>query len=474
MKKSVLSIVLAVAMVLTMAFSAIGAQASADGIGYDFLQETYIAEGRDNVTINSDGSWTVTGNFALSIGLTYEFNVYKYLFQNFTSDVEYKVTILDRDPNGVYEDHWIGLYDNWVGPQYFPVGTYKDVNGVDGIYNWNKWGDNGKATITAIYVELNGTGTLTMKELRLSDNTAPTTTPTTLPTKTWDSSFNLVPADPSVWSSMDASGSQATVTVDGSAVKFGNTAGNWPSAITTYEPVVLVSQDDAAIKYNFTASGNTNIILFFGTSTPDSYYDNEYYSLNADIADVNPGTDISGHYEGYLYLKDLALPDGVYDELGNVKLTGIKIFAVGAASDNVVTVDELSLLYNEGTIVTTVEETTTTTEETTTTTEETTTTTEETTTTTEETTTTTEETTTTTEETTTTTLPDPQMVGDLDGDGELSIADSQLLYRYASGVITLTDAQMIVAADLNQDGVVNMIDSFILYLLVSGQLYVPM
>ncbi|MGN0172129.1 MAG: hypothetical protein ACI39E_05040 [Acutalibacteraceae bacterium] len=367
MKKSFFSVVLALAIVLTMSFSVLAIQASADGVGYDFLQESYITEGRQNVTINADGSWTVKGNFTLEPNITYNFSVYKYLFQDFTSDVEFKVTILDRDPNGVYEDHWIGLYDNWVGPAYFPVGTYKSTDGIDGIYNWNiahaGWGNSGTATVRAIFVELNGTGVLTMRELRLSDNTTPTTATTTAPSQTWDSFFDLAPADPALWSSADAGNSQAVVSATGSSLNIGNTAGAYPSAFLSYREPACVLQSDAAIKYDFTANGKTNIYLFFTNSTPDNFHDGEYISLNPAIAGVADGADISGHYEGYVYLKDLELPAGAYDENGKVKITGIKVFAISdrAASD-VVTVDELLLLYNENAT-----EQTTTTQETTTT-----------------------------------------------------------------------------------------------------------
>jgi hypothetical protein len=158
----------------------------------NFLQEAYITAGRDNITINSDGSWTATGNFTLTPNYTYDYTEMCYLLQSFVSDVKYKVIIIDTDPEGVYGTHTINLYDNWVGPEYFPAGEYNKADGINGIYNWNitnsGWRNSrNTATVTQIKIELGGTGTLTLKGLALSDDPnveLPITTTTTTTTTT--------------------------------------------------------------------------------------------------------------------------------------------------------------------------------------------------------------------------------------------------------------------------------------------------
>ncbi len=63
----------------------------------------------------------------------------------------------------------------------------------------------------------------------------------------------------------------------------------------------------------------------------------------------------------------------------------------------------------------------------------------------------------------------PAVAGDLDGDGQLSLIDAQILYRYASERMTLTLGQT-DAADLNDSGTIDMLDAFMLYLAAAGQL----
>ena len=59
------------------------------------------------------------------------------------------------------------------------------------------------------------------------------------------------------------------------------------------------------------------------------------------------------------------------------------------------------------------------------------------------------------------------MLGDLDGDGELTSADVVLLARYLAGAETLTEAQL-TAADLNADGVITSADLVLLARKVAG------
>ena len=110
------------------------------------------------------------------------------IIQQFTSNVPVKITMLDRDPDGVYGDHWIVLYNNWVGPEYYPAGTTDRTDNFSNIWTWNTshngWMNTGKATIRAIYFEFQGANvSATFGRLALSievpDLTTTTTTTTT-------------------------------------------------------------------------------------------------------------------------------------------------------------------------------------------------------------------------------------------------------------------------------------------------------
>ena len=212
--RHLLAVVSALALLMTAFFTVAGlTSVAATEEELDFLQEAYIAEGAENIQIEEDGTWTVTGNFALAPNTTIDYMTQKYIFQYFTSDVPVKITVLDRDPQWVsgdtpvgYGQHWIGLYDNWVGPEYFPAGTYERCDNFSGIYTWNKWNPEGKATIRAIYFEFQGAPTATFKDIRISEFQDPKTT-TTAPTEAryeWDSCASLVPANVDAWTSIPA------------------------------------------------------------------------------------------------------------------------------------------------------------------------------------------------------------------------------------------------------------------------------
>ena len=63
--------------------------------------------------------------------------------------------------------------------------------------------------------------------------------------------------------------------------------------------------------------------------------------------------------------------------------------------------------------------------------------------------------------------PQPTILGDVDGDGEVTIADALLTLRYCMGVQDLTDAQLAVA-DINGDGEVSLDDAILLLRLAAS------
>lgn len=123
---------------------------------WNFLQEAFLVSGQENVSIDENGIWTVTGDFSLSPDFTLDYTDWQHIAQKFTTNTPVKITLVDRDPLGVYGEHSIGLYDNFVGPQFYPASSYDQVNSILGIYNWNiansGWKNTGLATIDEVIV----------------------------------------------------------------------------------------------------------------------------------------------------------------------------------------------------------------------------------------------------------------------------------------------------------------------------------
>ena len=138
----------------------------------DLLVESYIVEGAENVTVNSDGSWTVTGNITLLPNVTFDYDVFAWLAQTLTADAEVSITVLDMDPNGLYGTNWITLYSLWGDSNAYPAGIHDRIDSIKDVYDFNVeysgWGNTGTATFRAIYIEPVGTVTLNTLELRTS------------------------------------------------------------------------------------------------------------------------------------------------------------------------------------------------------------------------------------------------------------------------------------------------------------------
>ncbi|MGN0171898.1 MAG: cohesin domain-containing protein [Acutalibacteraceae bacterium] len=155
------------------------------------LKEEYITSGRENVTINADGTWTVTGPVQLTPNVAYDYNELPYLSQSFSCGVPYKIVINDTPNN-----HEIGLYANWFGPDYFPAGTYistfsGSADSMKGVYDWNiahgGWANtNGKANITTIDITLDGNGSLKISSLALCSEAVVVSAPSAEGTTTTD------------------------------------------------------------------------------------------------------------------------------------------------------------------------------------------------------------------------------------------------------------------------------------------------
>ncbi len=147
---------------------------------WNLLQEVFLESGHENVSIDENGIWTVTGDFTLSPDFTMSYNDWQYIVQKFTTNTPVKITLVDNDPLGVYGKHEIGLYDNFVGPQYYPANSYDQVNSILGIYNWNithaGWKNTGLATIDQVIVHFEKSTGVSAKFTSLYMSQNPNTT----------------------------------------------------------------------------------------------------------------------------------------------------------------------------------------------------------------------------------------------------------------------------------------------------------
>ncbi len=428
--KKVLSLVLSVAMLMTVACSMFVVPASAEVPNtYKLLDEAYIAEGADYITINEDGTWTITGPIALAPYLTFDYTVHTNIIQQFTSTAGVSITILDRDPlandgaddpngdgNG-YGDHWINLFGNWEGPDYYPAGEVNRTDSIKGVYDWNVpnagWGNTGYATVRAIYITPADGGTVTMTALDLNNGIYDYVLGNEVAQYEHSDVIDLAVKDADAWSVIPVSGSRVTTTVDGDNLIFGNTAGAWPSAFIDFEtPYVVDAQTEIYADFSVAKNAKTTIYLFFKDATCNEFDNGAYAVLHSEL-----GAEVSaGNYKGYVTLGDIVPSTELCcDENGNFILTGIKIFATtadGTATpvDPAVTIRALDVLYTAATEP----------------------------------------------------EPDPVIVGDYDGNGTVNMRDIMQFYRAFSAGTAMTEDQ-IAACDYDGNGSINMRDVMNIY-----------
>jgi len=193
--KKLLSIVLAVAMMSVMAFSA----SAADVDLLAGAQSIYANdEAKATMTQKDDGSYEVvvtegaSADFSAAYGLAIEpmmtdidLTDTPYLVVNMTCDSPFRITLLDRGDAG---DKWVSFgsefFNTFVAEgseapgtapenNFFPAGTYNCHAFFKGYYEWqaNNGGtgfDPTAANITAIYIELLEPGTLNVSKMALS------------------------------------------------------------------------------------------------------------------------------------------------------------------------------------------------------------------------------------------------------------------------------------------------------------------
>ncbi len=422
--KKALSIVLSVAMLMTCIFTMFVVPASAEDGIIELMDESYIVEGAENVTINDDGSWTIVGKIGLAVGIEYDYKVYGKIMQDFDSTDGAMIAIYDDKTTAGGNPVYINLYGQWAGPDYYPAGAYCSNDGMDGVYNWCSanagWVvENNIAKVTSVYIEPAAGGTMTLYNLYLNDGTLKPAEVHLFPENNWEDlweNFNnyifCTEADPSEWIPTDpanSGNSDIIVSTDEYGVlQLGNTNGGWPSA--SLELNKKVDYYTSAIDLDLTVlnGARTTLYVFFGDATPTDF-EGEGKAYGTILAD-----DLAGHYFGTVMLSDILPEDSdVIDENGMVNVSYIKLYGSSDAPLNpAVTVNWLDLCFYEEN-------------------------------------------------------PAPADLGDIDLDDDVDTYDALLCMNSALGTITLTEEEY-DRADYDRDYEVTLFDALCIFAEASG------
>ncbi len=196
--KKLLSIVLAVAVLSTMAFSMVGFQASAaedinllQNCGSNDESKATVTASGNGYVIEANTAFDSASNLAYGMAVEpaikgFDMSTQGYVHMNITAEVPFRITLLDRSDAG---DKWISFGNEFfntivtVGSEagteapengFFAAGTYNCVAYLGGVYSWKT--NNGEAgwdikntNITAFYIELKDAGKVTVDMMKLSD-----------------------------------------------------------------------------------------------------------------------------------------------------------------------------------------------------------------------------------------------------------------------------------------------------------------
>lgn len=200
--KKLFAVVLAVAMMATMGFSAFAAESvnliPADKVASNDAKATVTANADGSITVTTTEAWGGTGNdiaygAAIELFIT-NIDVTKtpYIHLDIDADVPFRITQLDRnDDEDKSDTKWISYgqeFFNTIIPaggedpgttyegNFFPAGDYQCSAFLQGYYNWKHDNeglanyDPTQANIIALYVELKEVGSITINQMNLSDS----------------------------------------------------------------------------------------------------------------------------------------------------------------------------------------------------------------------------------------------------------------------------------------------------------------
>jgi len=369
MKKSLLSVVLCVALLLTAMGTMLAMPASAlSGVDYMTgevtLNEASTAAGATAAV--KDGVFTFTASAAgqeaaLVVSTPANLNSYPLLDIEITSTGAFDLCFNDSNNNkwiGGASDYCTTFNEGATDYEKIPAGTYSTTLNLTGAYTWNGDPLPANAEIVQVIFIAEEATTITVTKCQITDGIIDVDLNSRgdVSGLTWDKTVNLIEG---AWTDCPAPNaddpqSSVTVTKTDDGVVFGNTNGMWPAAAYTFDEPIVVN-DSAALELDFTvtAGSATTIYVFFGPSTPSSFGDGAYLwvAVPSDIMTTDLGP---GNYKGVIFLEDtlkktignLDAIDKCKDENGNYVITGVKVFGTNnnGKTENAVTMRKFNLL----------------------------------------------------------------------------------------------------------------------------------
>ncbi len=367
MKKTLLSVVLCVAL-LVSAMSTMLAMPASAASGVDFLVSG-TAAGNDATPESTysvtDGKLVFNATAAAQeVALTIEdeanLNNYPFFEAVISSNVDFDIAIFDKNNNKWMfgaGDFCFHFGEGLSAGNPLPAGDYDVKFSLTGAYTWTGDPLPANAAVKSITFIAKAPGTITVSKCQVTDGMVDINMDSRGDTSgvEFDAPINLIAGDytDSPAPSADDPQSSVKVTKNGDQVIYGNTNGQWPAASYTFaEPIV--AKKGAAIDVDFTVKPGckTTIYVFMGPTTPSDFGAGSYVYL-ANFDDILAAELSGGNYKGVLFLDDivektiadLEAVDKCYDANGNYVITGVKIFAISdSATDEAVVVNKLNLL----------------------------------------------------------------------------------------------------------------------------------
>ncbi len=363
MKKSLLSVVVCVAVLLSALF-VMPASAAAES---DFLAMSNMAPSSENSSYTlENGVLTFNAGAAADEFVIYPdaattFGTAQYVDIVIKSDVKFDLCFNDAT-NGKWifgaGDFCWAFEGNKGASEPLPAGEYAVRLDMKGYYDYAKISHT-TATLDMIAIIAKEPGKIVVSELVQNDGTrhAPMLTtywnsPNFAENAAWVKK-GMLNSDPTAWGSVDAETtdengnavtSSGVIAADGNGIAVSATNGAWPAATYDYSTPFLVDYETTAIEvsYSIWAGMQSNIKLFYGESSNANYDSEEYSSIAPLLSDADQN---AGHYVLKFKLSDLVAKESV-DENGKVKLNGIKVFAIdnGKKGTAAVTVNAMNLL----------------------------------------------------------------------------------------------------------------------------------
>ncbi len=357
MKKSLLSIVLAVAVAMT-AFGAMFIMPASALNGVDFLNAEYVGSVSDGATVEFvDGELVITATAAgqevqLVPPVEANLNDYPFFEGALVSSVPFDICYYDAN-NGKWMfaagDFCYNFNGDNGASNPIKAGTEDVKFSLTGAYTWTGAPLPANAAVKAITFIAKDAGTITISKCAMTDGVADVPLfPENEANPNWtveslinDNADQWIPAAPE-----NSGDSTAIVTFDNATgyMNFGNTNGNWPSASIAVDKTVNYQSAALNLDLSVLSGASTTVYVFFGDATPTDF-DGAGKAYGAILAD-----NTAGNYYGIVKLSDiLAANSDVIDENGNVKISYIKVFATSGSvvMDPAVIVKALDVCYVE-------------------------------------------------------------------------------------------------------------------------------